>query len=717
MIRLFLWCAQSILVLCLISANSQTTSAIPSRHRDTQITFRYSPNIPASSVTVAGSFNDWNKSSYPLHLSKKGNVWEGTFPISPGVYLYRFVVNGSQWLPDPHALGIDDGNSNINSQLIVQPPDYDLKPAVVGDGIITTSAIYHSPTPKDIVRIDSNHLSLILQTRAHDVESCSILSSDGQDVGMHRISSDPLTELWRGTVALTSDVPLHYCFVIRDASTKIIYGKVGVEKLSQQVHWFSCNWKAIPLPNPPAWVRNAVFYQIFPDRFANGDASNDGPGAEPWLTPPTHTNRMGGDLQGVLEHWSYLKRLGINAIYFNPLFAADSNHGYDTSDYLHVDPRFGTNALLKEVISRAHENGWHVILDGVFNHTGVHTRWFKSIVKLGPRSPFTKWYFINHYPVHVKEGEKSYVSWFGVPTLPKLNLDNPPTRKFILHVADYWIHYAAADGWRLDAADQIDPAFWTVFRKSVKRTDPDAFIMGEVWGDAHTWMQGNMWDSVMNYPWRQAVLDFFSTQKLTPTQFDEKLKTVRDNYPTASLNVMFNLLGSQDTVRLATLFKGKSAQQNQAIIFQFTYPGVPSIYYGDEVGMQGGADPDDRRCMNWDPAIWNRSLLSLYKALIALRKMHPVLCEGTYQTLIKDDTHHLFGFKRSLKGQYVIVMFNLSNVARSVKLSRYNTTRKPVAAWLNTGASIQSSRQYLTITIPAHGSAVYGTFTARHGMN
>lgn len=711
MARWHFWLNQFILVLSLISVNSETTSAMTISHQDRQITFHYKLQQPAVSVTVAGSFNDWNKSSYPLHLSKEGKVWEGTFPISPGVYLYRFVVNGSQWLPDPHALGIDDGNNNINSQLIVQPAGYDKKPAVVGDGIITTSAIYHSPSSTDMVRVDSSHLSIILHTRAHDVQACSIITSDGQDAVMNRISSDPLTESWRGTVTIPTKAPLLYGFTIQDSSTRLNYGTLGVESTAKPVHWFSCNWKAMPLPNPPAWVKNAVFYQIFPERFANGDPSNDGPGVEPWLTPPTHTNRMGGDLQGVLEHWSYLKQLGINAIYFNPLFVADSNHGYDTLDYLHVDPRFGTNALLKEVIHRAHENGWHVILDGVFNHTGVHTRWFRSIVKLGPRSPFTKWYYINHYPVHVKEGEKSYVSWFGVPTLPKLNLDNPPTRKFILHVADYWIHYAGADGWRLDAADQIDPAFWPVFRKRLRQTDPDAFIMGEVWGDAHAWMQGNMWDSVMNYPWRQAVLDFFSTQKLTPSQFEDKLKTVRENYPKACQNVMFNLLGSQDTVRLATLFKGKPAQQRQAIIFQFTYPGVPSIYYGDEVGMEGGADPDDRRCMNWDPSSWNRNLLTLYKGLITLRKTHSVLCEGIYQTLIKDDYHHLFGFKRTLKNQSVIVIFNLSNVDQHVKMSKSRTTRKPVTAWLNSGATMQSTQQNVTFTIPAHGCAIYGTLS------
>jgi len=630
------------------------------------ITFRYVPTQPAQTVCVAGTFNDWNKSSYPLKLQPDGKTWVGTYPIPPGVYYYRFVINGNTWVNDPNAPGVDDGNSNINSLLVVEPEDYDRYPARIGDGIITPSAVLHHPDRSDITRLGERRFAFALRTRHNDVAQCFVLiqKANGGTASypMQIVLKDPLYDRWRGSVDIPSLQPTHYAFLLKDGPTELRYDASGrLAATNTPPRWFTLEPTAYPLLVTPQWPRDAVFYQIFPDRFANGDPSNDGPDVQPWGTKPTGTNRMGGDLQGVLQHLDYLKSLGINALYFNPLFTARSNHGYDTTDYYHVDPRFGTNALLRKLVDRVHAMGWHVILDGVFNHTGIDFFAFKSLREEGPRSPYRNWYFIYKFPIVVAEGQRTYEGWFGVPWLPKLNQENPATRDYFLHVGTYWIREAHIDGWRLDAADQVVPSFWQAFRKAVKSVNPNAYLVGEIWGDAHAWLQGDEFDSVMDYPWRAAVLDFFVFDTSTPSRFDQQLAQIRDSYPPAADAVLFNLLGSHDTVRLRTLCQDNWPKERQAVLFQMTYPGTPCVYYGDEIGMEGGKDPDDRRCMEWNPQKWNRTILQFFKQAIALRRNTPALRYGDYRTIVADDNSGLFGFERTWQRSRVLVLFNRSD--------------------------------------------------------
>lgn len=663
-------------------------------------------------MCVAGTFNDWNKSSYPLTLQPDGKTWEATYPIPPGVYTYRFVIDGNTWVNDPNAPGVDDGNSNINSLLVVPPQDYDKFPDKVGDGVITPSAVLHHPERTDITRLGPLRFALALRTRHNDVARCYILvQKKGGGIAkfpMEVVLSNPLYDRWRGEVELPSLLPAHYAFLLEDGSTKLRYDASGsLSRPSTPVQWFALNPTTYPLLVTPHWPQDAVFYQIFPDRFANGDPSNDGPGVEPWGSKPTGINRMGGDLQGVLDHLNYLKWLGINALYFNPLFTARSNHGYDTTDYYHVDPRFGSNALLKELVARVHAMGWHVLLDGVFNHTGIDFFAFKSLREEGPRSPYRNWYYIYKFPIEVAEGQRTYEGWFGVPWLPKLNLDNPQTRAYFLGVATYWLQEAHIDGWRLDAADQVNPSFWKDFRKAVKKVDPSAFLVGEIWGDAHAWLQGDEFDSVMNYPWRAAVLDFFVFETSTPSQFHTQLAQLRDAYPPAAIAVLFNLLGSHDTVRLHTLCQNNWSKERQAVLFQMTYPGTPCIYYGDEIGLEGGKDPDDRRCMVWNPHQWNQTILQFYRRAIALRRTVPALRYGDYHTLLMDDGSGVFGFERTWQNTSVLVFFNRSHnsVQQEVSLP---VPRAPLRPLLVAGKGEAKWNPYgaLQLTLGPRGALV-----------
>ncbi len=671
------------------------------------IHFKFAPPAGARKVYVAGTFNDWNSGQYPLHKDANGKDWSTSIRIPVGVYVYRFVVNGNTWLQDPSAPGVDDGNNNINSRLIVAPDYYSSKPGKPGDGVITFQAIKHAQDRRFLWRFNLKNMVVGLTTRANDVQRCMVVTPAGQSYFLHKYDGDALVDRWRARIPMDT-AKCRYAFVLEDGDARVLYDKAGAHmyRADQNIDWFTVVPGSYPLPDPPKWAANSIFYQIFPDRFCNGDPTNDGPGTQPWGTAPTHTNRMGGDLAGVIDRMGYLRSLGINAIYFNPIFAADSNHGYDTRDYMHVDQRFGTNQLLSHFVSMAHKLGWHVILDGVFNHTGVNTRWFQSIIRRGSKSPFVHYYFIKHFPVRVHLGEKSYISWFGVPSLPKLDLDNPATRKYMLNVGTYWMETAHIDGWRLDASDQVDPKYWVAFRRRVKEQDPNGYILGENWGDSHAWLQGDMFDAVMNYPWRKLVLNFFAHNSITPSQFRHSLRTVRNNAPQACTNVMFNLLGSHDTVRIATIFHGRLDSQKQALVFQFTYPGIPTVYYGDEIGLQGGADPDDRRCMIWDKRKWNMTLLQLTKRLVELRKRYTVFDQGDYKTLRVDDRNGMFAFTRAYNSQRAVVAFNNSNRAIDVMLKLSYNLHKPWKLVLGDCSGLQQLSGRLVFALKPHSYVV-----------
>ncbi len=433
---------------------------------------------------------------------------------------------------------------------------------------------------------------------------------------------------------------------------------------------------ALPKVTTPAWARDAVFYQIFPERFANGDRRNDPPGTEPWGAIPKTENYMGGDLDGVRRSLPHLQALGVNALYFNPIFTSDSNHKYHTVDYMHVDPHFGGDAAFDRLLTAAHARGMKVVLDGVFNHTGDTHPFFLDAVKNGPKSRYWSWYKFHGYPV-VKQPKPNYEAWWGLPSLPQLQVaKNPVVAKYIFDVEEHWLK-RGIDGWRLDVPNEIDSdAFWREFRRRAKAIDRDAYIVGEIWDPARRWLQGDQFDSVMNYQWRDAMVKFFAKHEMAPEAFEAHMRKLRGEYDPAITNVMFNLLGSHDTERFLTLAGGEVSRLKLAVAYQLTYPGAPVIYYGDEIGMQGGKDPDDRRCFDWRTTSWNADLLAHYQHLIAARKAHPQLRAGTFRSLwAKDD---VVAHGRSADGRHAIVALNNGGRVRDVSL--------PVAGWLPEGA-------------------------------
>lgn len=418
----------------------------------------------------------------------------------------------------------------------------------------------------------------------------------------------------------------------------------------------------------PDWVQDAVFYQIFPERFDNGDRRNDPPGVKPWGSPPENFNYMGGDLQGVINRLPYLKDLGINTIYFNPIFAASSNHKYNTRDYRIIDPHFGDLKTFQTLLSRAHGMGIKVVLDGVFNHTGDDFWAFKDAEAKGPTSKYWHWYSIWGHPI-VKDPKPNYNAWWGFATLPQLRAkENPEVQNMLFEAVEYWTRMGI-DGWRLDVPNEIDSDdFWRRFRTTVKRINPNAYICGELWHDAHRWLQGDQFDAVMNYVFRDNMLGFFAKGTMNVDQMDANLEKLRKTYDPAVTKVMFNLLGSHDTPRFLTEAGHDVDSLLLALTFQMTYVGAPVIYYGDEIGMTGGKDPDCRKAMVWDAGRQNKQIQHHAKQLIAWRHQFPSLRRGEFRTLMRHNDFGMWAYERATAGDRTVVALNLGRQARPVTL-------------------------------------------------
>ena len=367
----------------------------------------------------------------------------------------------------------------------------------------------------------------------------------------------------------------------------------------------------------PDWVKNAVFYQIFPDRFAWSSRVEKPGNFETWDSAPTIHGFKGGDLLGVAEKLDYLEDLGVNAIYFNPIFQSASNHRYHTHDYFLVDPLLGGNKAFKEMLDEAHKRGIRVVLDGVFNHSSRGFFQFNHILELGPKSPYLDWFFVHGFPLNAYEGAPKYDCWWSLPGLPKFNMNNPQVRKYIFNIARYWLE-EGIDGWRLDVPFEIDDDdFWREFRDVVKTANPEAYIVGEIPTEGQRWMKGDMFDAVMNYQLTHACLAFFGGSRMdsglaqgmmgldVPEPMDAQMFAKRtqellDIYPREFSYAQLNLLDSHDMPRFLSLVSEDTQRLYLAYLFVMTYPGAPCIYYGDEIGLTGGVDPMCRKAFPWD---------------------------------------------------------------------------------------------------------------------
>ena len=381
----------------------------------------------------------------------------------------------------------------------------------------------------------------------------------------------------------------------------------------------------------PNWTKDAVFYQIFPDRFCRSAKYKAVGKFVDWDTLPTRENMFGGNLAGICEKLEYIASLGVNAIYLCPIFKSNSNHRYHTVDYFEIDPVLGTLKDFDTLVKKAHKLGLRVILDGVFNHCSRGFFQFNSLMELGKNSPYVDWFHVHGWPLHAYSGKPNYDCWWGYPALPKFNTDNPDVRDYLFSVGEYWMK-RGIDGWRLDVPNEIDDdSFWQEFRRRIKAINPDAYIVGEIWDEPSRWLQGDQFDGVMNYQFRKAVLAYLFDEK--PIDVSEFAKRLQDAFPEGRFGVPMNLLGSHDTIRLASLPCSNLQRVKLALALLFFLPGAPCIYYGEEIGMLGGKDPDNRRSFPWDkfPEMQKAPVYDYLKSLIALRNKERVLRDGSLE--------------------------------------------------------------------------------------
>ncbi len=467
----------------------------------------------------------------------------------------------------------------------------------------------------------------------------------------------------------------------------------------------------------PAWVADSVFYEIFPDRFArSARVRRDGLNLESWESPPTVHGFKGGDLYGVLERLDYLQDLGVNALYLTPVFASAANHRYHTYDYLNVDPLLGGNQALRDLLDAAHARGMRVVLDGVFNHTGRGFWQFHHTLENGRASPYVDWFHFDQdrlaerrhwgaYPsaeetaAIPQEGSISaigYQGWWDLPALPKLNTDTPAVREFLFSVAEHWLRFGI-DGWRLDVPAEIkDDSFWQEFRQRTRLVNPEAYLVGEIWHDARRWLQGDQFDASMNYPITAACMSFLPgshldlelalkaggfKDQLFPMDaqaFAQRIEWCLGLYPPEICRIQLNPLDSHDTPRFLSTARGDLASLRLALTFLLTFPGAPCIFYGDEIGLSGGHDPDCRQPFPWAENQWNHELRDCTRALIQLRRNRRELRWGEFRTRYAQDG--VYAFERSLGEARVVTVLNADEGDRTIDLDlRRRNGTLPVA--------------------------------------
>lgn len=501
-----------------------------------------------------------------------------------------------------------------------------------------------------------------------------------------------------------SSVGLSFAFFAEASGNPVYVVPSGVSSSVERLD----RWVIDPAQTPldvPDWAIGAVIYQIFPDRFANGDSGNDPDDTVAWGSVPHARQFQGGDLAGIAQRLGHLEELGVDAIYLNPIFASPSNHKYDTVDYLSVDPAFGGNDDFRRLVDRAHASGIRIILDASFNH--VHPRFFAfaDLLERGEDSPYRDWFIVKDWPVRLRvrtssrsgslqewiavwehqtgipieevEGdgptvEPTYEAWYGVPTMPRLNLSHPEARAYVLDVARYWLGTYDIDGWRMDVARYIDPDFWPDFRTACRDVKADAYLLAEIMGDVSDWLRGDGFDATMNYTFRSIALGFFAHGETDGVEMLDHCTRLYGRHALATTLVNHNLLGSHDTPRFLTEAREEPWRAALATVFQLTFPGAPGIYYGDEVGMKGGDDPGCRGAMRWDEVGREPALMATIAEITALRRRYSALRSGAFRPLTA--TSDLVAFQRSAGRSQFVVAFNRGSTSESVDMAGDGST-------------------------------------------
>ncbi|OQO83992.1 alpha-glycosidase [Enterococcus casseliflavus] len=459
-----------------------------------------------------------------------------------------------------------------------------------------------------------------------------------KQIPMKKEFSTELYDYWFTEVE-PYELKARYGFLVEDEQEQFIYTERGFFSPDDSYIANDINsYFAFPylheqdIFSAPDWVKKTVWYQIFPERFKNGDSTNDPENTHEWSNEETailgEHEFYGGDLRGIIEKLPYLAELGISGIYMTPIFKSPTSHKYDTEDYFEIDPHFGTKEDLRELVDKAHKLGIRIMLDAVFNHIGWTSYQFKDAMEKKEKSKYYDWFYFE---------DDSYLNFSY--HMPKLNTSNPEVKRYLLEVARYWIVEADIDGWRLDVANEIDHQFWREFRKVVKEAKEDAYICGEIWHDSNAWLNGDQFDGVMNYQLAKPIQEWIATNRINGKEFVEQFVNNYTRYTKNQNAGMFTLLDSHDTPRITTQAGGNYQKVDMCFVLLATTPGSVCYYYGSEIYLEGHDDPDSRRCMNWDESLPTSNL----EQLIKLRNQYPEFgYAGDYTFLLTEENTVMF---------------------------------------------------------------------------
>ena len=512
------------------------------------------------------------------------------------------------------------------------------------------NAVYHQASDNYCYPLNNDELIINIKT-GYDVEEVSIILGDPFAAGIlgggehWDGTEEPIiykkrlkNQIWWTTTVRPEFKRLKYYFKLQTAEESWFFFEDGFVS-DEQMHLegrsrqcFVFPWmNPCDVPRTPAWVNDTVWYQIFPDRFCNGDHSIDPDNVVPWRDHGSVTNDecFGGDLAGITSKLDYLQNLGINGLYLTPINESPSNHKYDTTDYTKIDPRFGDEETLIHLVEEAHKRGIRVMLDGVFNHCGYYFAPWQDVLAKGPESKYYDWFMINEWQIdrNGQAAKKKQIYTFAFyDGMPKINTNNPEVRKYFVDICANWVEHYGIDGIRLDVANEVSHRFCKELHERVKGINPDIYILGEIWHNALPWLRGDEFDAVMNYPLGQSIKDFWIDKSLTNEDFEYTINRCYTSYMQQTNDVLFNLLDSHDTKRLRSDVKNLDEYFAQLAVL-FAMPGSPCIYYGTEIAMEGSYDPDCRRCMPWTDIKAGKyaERSEIIATLIRLRRQEPLL--------------------------------------------------------------------------------------------
>ncbi|MDP6528586.1 MAG: alpha-amylase family glycosyl hydrolase [Gemmatimonadota bacterium] len=742
-----------------------------------RVLFSCEPPSAPGEMYLAGTFNDWAVGKTPMSDDDGDGLWTTTLLLPPGRHQYKFVVDGN-WITDESADAFSDDGFGGQNSIIEVDARHEEVTLRRGDGLILTEGIVHRQTLREVNRASEETAVITARAFAGDVEGIDLVAFPAgveTRTPMANAGRDATHEFFRGDLVIPEGADaFEYHFVYRDGDAHVALTPGGFAPEAERGPGFTFSADTITLFDTPDWIRDGVIYQIFPERFANGDPSNDPDFQEPWYDGKTtlprsgSTNEVyyhatedwydtaglakspyrtdgrpdyfsfyGGDIEGVRQNLDYLEDLGISVIYFNPLFPAESNHKYDACDYRGVDPHFGDEATFRAFVDEAHARGIRIVADWVINHTGDCHYAFRDTMEKGPESAYWDWYEWKRWPLpdRIPEGERMdayYACWWGFGSLPELNFDlsrpnaaennigdiadaevNQPVIDNVLESARYWLTDLDVDGFRLDVPNEVPFWIWKLFRAEVKRIKPDAYLVGEIWGDAGDWVSPECFDATMNYRYfKDPAVGFLGKGEIDAKRFDADLASGRMAYPEQAVRVMMNLVDSHDTPRHLTAIGGDIRRLLLTALFQMTYVGSPHIYYGDEIAMTGGADPDCRRPFRWtwrdEPervAVHDR-----YRELIRLRRTHAAFTSGEYKTLFAEGGVHAFA--RFDESELFIIAMNASDRAASASVPLHGLPCEPDAAFrsaLEGGADAVASDGTLALPLDAVSAVILRT--------